>query len=63
MIKKYILFILAVVSFFFLVYGIFNIKAVIKKETVSCEKLKTITTILMVYMIIMYLTLMIVCIL
>ena len=63
MIQKYITIILAVISFFFLIYGFFNVKAIMKKETVSCEELKTIIIILMVYMIIMYLTLMIVCIL
>lgn len=63
MIQKYITIILAVISFCFLIYGFFNVKAIMKKETFSCEELKTIIIILMVYMIIMYLTLMIVCIL
>ena len=63
MIQKYITIILAVISFFFLIYGFFNVKDIMKKETFSCEELKTIIIILMLYMIIMYLTLMIVCVL
>lgn len=63
MILKYILIILALVSSFFLVYDGFKIKSVMKKENVSCKELKTMINILMFCLIILYLTLMVVCVL
>ncbi len=63
MILKYILIILALVSSFFLVYDGFKIKSVMKKENVSCKEFKTMINILMFCLIILYLTLMIVCVL